>query len=93
MLLLLLLLGLAGNHEQKMCQIEQKLWKETKNVYRSKKCAREKRLYKAMQSHIEPHKAIQYHNVPKSLYKHFLFELEIFLFDLEHVLLMIPRQP
>ena len=37
LLLLLGLLGLAGNHEQKMVQIKQKLYKGTKSVQGNKK--------------------------------------------------------
>ena len=44
-LLFLLLLGLAGNHEQKIFQIEQKLSKGTKNVQGNKKCSWEQKMF------------------------------------------------
>ena len=43
LLLLFLFLGLAGNHEQKMFQIKQKMCKGTKKVHGNKKCASEQK--------------------------------------------------
>ena len=43
--LLLLLLEYAGNREQKMFQIEQKMCKGTKLVHRNKKCSWEQKIF------------------------------------------------
>ena len=48
--------------------------------------------YEAIQGHIRPYKAITeilYHNMPQ---KHIFCSLAQFLLDLEHFLLMFPRQ-
>ena len=57
--LLVFLLGLAGNHEQKMFQIEQKMckgtkvWMGTKNVHGNKKCSWKQKMCKGTKMFIK----------------------------------------